>query len=84
MNKHQEVLDYLEGGNLFGELSNESLEEMENIIAKETPMKPVFTKTYDWVCGSCKSMNIRDYENFANYKYCGECGQAIDWSDEDE
>ena len=78
MNKHQEVLDYLEGGNLFGELSNESLEEMENIIAKETPMKPYYPPQWPTPdCPVCKA-------NIGDSPRCRECGQKIDWSDDNE
>lgn len=35
---------------------------------------------YDtWFCPCCKETYEVDYEN---YKYCPNCGQAIDWSDE--
>ena len=34
---------------------------------------------YDtWICPNCG----KDYEvDYEDYKYCPECGQAIDWSD---
>lgn len=34
---YEEVLNYLYGGNLFGELTNESLELIEKLIDKEKP-----------------------------------------------
>lgn len=36
---------------------------------------------YDtWICPCCG----KDYEvDYDNYKYCPECGQAIDWSEEE-
>ncbi len=37
---------------------------------------------YDtWICPNCESYYEVDYEN---YKYCPLCGQAIDWSGDDE
>ena len=34
---YEEVLDYLKGGNLFGELSNENLELIEELIEQHSP-----------------------------------------------
>lgn len=33
------------------------------------------------ICRSCGRRFERDYEE--HYKYCPECGQALNWSDED-
>lgn len=33
-----------------------------------------------WNCPNCKGSYEVDYDK---YKYCPECGQAIDWSDEE-
>ena len=36
---------------------------------------------YDtWICPCCSKVYEVDYDN---YKYCPECGQALDWSEEE-
>ena len=75
MKKYQEALDYLKGGNMFGELSNETLESIEALIDKETP-----TKTSKSHCGKC---NIGYLVQSRGDKYCHVCGYKIDWSDEE-
>lgn len=68
-NKYQDALDYLKGGNLFGELSNDALEDIEELVDKETPKKHI--------------ENCEDRE-YLNHNYCYACGQKLDWSSEDE
>ena len=63
-------------------------------LERQTPKIPNFEGdgyadgelVYDtWICPNCGKYYEVDYDN---YKYCPECGQAIDqamdWSDEDE
>ena len=63
-------------------------------LEKQIPMVPDYEGdgyadgelVYDtWICPNCGKYYEVDYDN---YKYCPECGQAIDqamnWSDEDE
>lgn len=57
------------------------------VLAKQIPKKPYFEgdgygngeSVYDtWVCPNCDT----DYEvETDKYKYCPNCGQAIDWSE---
>ena len=59
-------------------------------LEKQVPKEPDYEGdgywdgelVYDtWICPNCG----KDYEvGYDNYKYCPECGQAIDWSEEDE
>ena len=74
-NKYQEALDYLKGGNLFGELSNDSLEGIEELVDKETPMKP-YKDGKKYKCSRCKLQRVSS-------RYCADCGQKIDWSNEE-
>ena len=55
MNKYQEALNYLKGGNLFGELSNEALDSILELVDKETPMKPNRNDRY---CGGCVLIDL--------------------------
>lgn len=58
-------------------------------LEKQIPKKPDFEAdgyadghlVYDtWICPCCGVHYEVDYDD---YKYCPECGQAIDWSDEE-
>lgn len=68
---------------------NETLKTVENVLEKQIPKK---LKTYlvnmkhiDFLCPNCKKRIISkvDGEWLAgkNQKFCDECGQALDWSD---
>lgn len=75
MNKYQEALNYLKGGNLFGELSNEALDSILELVDKETPMKPNRNDRY---CGGCDVNRLIK----GNDNYCSVCGKKIDWGGE--
>jgi hypothetical protein len=64
---------------------------------KATPMKPLVNKyknSEHYFCPNCKRhrFGILDYGEYKNEwrknskltPYCPNCGQALDWSDEDE
>ena len=36
------------------------------------------------ICPNCRKYGIFDFEYGEKFNYCKHCGQAIDWSDEDE
>lgn len=60
-------------------------------LKKQIPKKPDFegdgyddggNLIYDtWICPCCETKYEVDYEH---YKHCPECGQKIDWSEDDE
>lgn len=79
-NKYQGALDYLKGGNLFGELSNDALEGIEELVDKETPMK-LLKSQFDGYreCGNCNSIIVSTNHDLPNF--CSNCGQKIDWND---
>ena len=64
------------------------IEVLEYYYQKQVPMKPLLKdmgfEHYNMYCPSCK-----EYVGFRNsvrqsltWKYCSDCGQALDWSDE--
>lgn len=69
-------------------LGDEDRELIAEALEKQIPKKPNYEGdgywngelVYDtWICPGCG----KDYEvDYDNYKYCPECGQAIDWSKE--
>lgn len=59
------------------------------IIEKATPKKPIDIQksVVKWgLCPNCKGelnkLGSRPNRVFVNAKYCSDCGQAIDWSEE--
>ena len=66
----------------------EALEKAIEALEKQISKKPTYEGdgyydgeiVYDtWICPCCG----KDYEvEYDDYKYCPECGQAIDWSDD--
>lgn len=58
-------------------------------LEKQIPKKPDFigdgyddncNLIYDtWICSSCETQYEVDYDD---YKFCPECGQKIDWSEQ--
>lgn len=85
---HQDVLDGEEPDNTEKAIFEEC-EVILNALEKRIPKNPYYEGdgywdgklVYDtWICPNCG----KDYEvDYDNYKYCPECGQAIDWSDEE-
>ena len=75
-----------------GEIEHANIRELQKLIdvaiEKQIPKKPRFEGdgywrgelVYDtWICPNCDT----DYEvGTDTHKYCPNCGQAIDWSEE--
>ena len=57
-----------------------TVEECRGIKKRDTELTPELY--YDtWICPNCKEEYELDYED---YKFCPECGQRINWEEEDE
>lgn len=66
-----------------------TVEECREAAEKQMPKKPDYEGdgyadghiVYDtWICPCCGKCYEVDFDD---YKYCPECGQAIDWSEEE-
>lgn len=61
------------------------LETLQELVDKATPKKPDFYADWYgdkyWNCPCCEKTYEVDYDK---YDYCPKCGQAIDWSVEDD
>lgn len=78
-------------GSLIGISSTSYLsEDIKQALEKRIPKKPQLEGdgyadgqlVYDtWICPACGKEYELDYDE---YKHCPECGQAIDWSAENE
>lgn len=54
-------------------------------LEKQIPKRPIgdFGSCPHYRCPNCKC-SVKMYENDNTYPHCGFCGQALDWSDNDE
>lgn len=68
----------------------EYLKQCDLAMRKATPKKPNYEGdgywngelVYDtWICPHCEKAYEVDYDD---YDFCPNCGQALDWSDEDD
>lgn len=87
MNKYQEALDLLSNtikDNLisFDDTEKKAVETLQELVDKATPTKPsCWGDGYDiYDCPKCGESYEIDYEK---YDHCPECGQKLDWSDEE-
>ena len=96
MNKYQEALTYLRNSVVVTDYKqkervNQCKEVLQELADKASPEKPYYEGDgydknceiiYDtWICPNCNQRYEVDYDD---YKCCPNCGQAIDWSDEDD
>lgn len=57
------------------------LETLQELVDKATPKKPTSEKEIFYLCPICKEFVGDEYDSD---NYCHNCGQAIDWSVEDD
>ena len=83
MNEYQEALDEL-SLDVKGLEENELIKTLQELVDKEKSRKPI-THTQEGVyaiplCPKCKKP-LNEHKDKPNY--CSNCGQHIDWSDEE-
>lgn len=79
-------IDYKTYKNLY----SKDFDTLQELVDKATPKKPFYEADgydengeliYDtWICPNCNHYYEVDYDD---YDCCPNCGQVIDWSDED-
>ena len=89
MNKYQEALnaiktepkiqDYYGDYINFFDKDDEDIALLQELVDKATP-KNVDLSCDTLVCPYCETGRIYDWENEKRFKYCADCGQALDWS----
>lgn len=89
MNKYQEAYSYikhyceLDDDCVKWPLYQRSIKSLKELVDKATPKKPVrfIDKFYISLpkCPICRTI-----PHTCTQKYCDECGQALDWSDDSE
>ena len=69
----------LHGGGPFENAYRMAIQALE----KQIPKKPIYIANLGcaalWLCPVCERRIVR-----SDLKYCHQCGQKLDWSDEDE
>lgn len=75
--------EVMESADINAERLQQLYEDMQPFIDKATPKKPLRFKDKFYIsppkCPICKTI-----PHTGNQKYCDECGQKLDWSDEDD
>ena len=98
MKKYQEALKWFKSifqeigteqyyenlGLRFGQGLNESIETIEELVDKEIPMKPLKQYPIDFGLGNYGDCRICNCGVNYQQNYCNNCGQKIDWSEEND
>ena len=58
-------------------LYKKQLQIIEEALKRNEPMRPIYEKDGTRSCPCCKGNWLTP-----NFKFCSDCGQALDWSDE--
>lgn len=88
MNKYQKALDELLAFPKWQHGTRELFEEnrvaLQELIDKETPIKPKKLENGKYSCDSCAmAFTVKYLKNrFISHTYCDVCGQKLDWSEE--
>lgn len=61
----------------------EALQTAMQALEKRTPRKPIEKSPWVYHCPNCDSQNIEEVF-IERFKFCRDCGQALDWSDTDD
>lgn len=61
----------------------EALKKAVEVLEKQIPKKPVEKTPWTYHCPNCDSQKVEDVF-IERFRYCRDCGQALDWSDSDD
>ena len=87
------ILDYIAGENILYKMGDKEISAIEmamEALEKQIPKKPYLEGdgyadgylVYDtWICPHCEKHYEVDYDD---YDYCPNCGQKIDWSEQND
>lgn len=91
MNKYQEAFYNVSMGDSFPgakEQFEKGLEVLRELVEKETPRKPIEIKYklfYGWACPHCAhDISNNRKRKHQKVQYCPNCGQKLDWGEEDD
>ena len=66
----------LNGGKIVP-LSQSAIDDLQELVKRNEPMRPIYEKDGTRSCPCCKGNWLTP-----NFKFCSDCGQKLDWSDE--
>lgn len=82
----EEAIDVIKDGSHDYEAITEALALAVDALENQIPVKPISNDSHvvTWYCCSRCGKSITDrYDSMKKeYKYCTNCGQVIDWSEE--
>ena len=87
MSKDLEAIEYLKNGGCVHERTMNKLLLLEKALKRNEPMKIIQTSNeQDFSLFDCPNCETTMWYDSApeDWKYCIECGQKLDWSDDDE
>lgn len=91
LDNYSENVDYRDYSTKTVDIVNESYDILEELVNKETPKKLKSKTDKDGrlllVCPNCGDVYMKfwsDVETITCRKYCDECGQKLDWSEEND
>ena len=58
-------------------LAKQALDDLQELVKRNEPMRPIYEKDGTRSCPCCKGNWLTP-----NFKFCSDCGQKLDWSDE--
>jgi transposase len=62
----------------------EAKQTIKELVNKATPKKPIVLRSpSDYIAFECPNCHHTTHSNFRRL-YCGECGQKIDWGEDDD
>lgn len=78
-------------GGIIPQKRAEALDVAIQALEKQIPKKPIRHAAWeDFKCPACGSTEIRPYDTEyreygkdCEFEYCSDCGQKLDWSDEE-
>lgn len=67
------------GGEIQSQVMHDAIDVAIQALEKQIPKKPDFTEDKEFaLCPCCNGKGLLDKQ-----KYCDNCGQKLDWSDEE-
>lgn len=71
--------DFKIGGEIHSQVLRDAADVAIQALEKQIPKKPDFTEDKEFaLCPCCNGKGLLDKQ-----KYCDNCGQKLDWSDEE-
>lgn len=89
-NKYQDALETIAKSVKTHEISTDvevsgygqELSYIQELVDRSIPMKPDAVNGYEYVCPKCNHSVCDGDKYFIKDKFCSDCGQAIDWSED--